>query len=723
MSRMLRVLLVSVCLIPLLYAAPVSPRLASQHEQFVPYWTTEPGWHTDLQLRNNLQKSALTVEVHLRLSDGTEIVLPVVTVPANDVKLIDLRQELAAAAPQLTGSTGAYGSIVFHYTSLSTSNLYAGVMIHVDGQPIEYHLDAFHVTGAAASADYDGIWWSPQPSVNQVAVLGNYAKRQVSANVTLFSDTGAQATTFDFPLGPSQMTRIDLQEAIKKAGLKGSYGGLKIHCSDGNAVFPFHFVYDETIGFSSLMKLQRHYPGDSPSKVTLRAAMLALTNPDPGLRFLAGTTLTARVFVRNTTNQRLPVDVVANWRSPAGSGATVLSKLLLMPQQTTLLDLSAMQSSKALPPDADWAGLSLHFYGREGDVAAISSSYDATWKYGLQSPFTTQLAALWMGGMWHADNLQNSLITTGNGGTTPTYALLKINFASGSYYIRSKLLAPGEQLWVDVNDLKQRQLPDAKGNVIPLSASFGTYQIQDLNDPNVGALFEAKLTVDKTFGHAAYGCAVCCGDDYAWLDPDPFYTGVGSGGQEELWGSNECFGTETDRTSTSLGWMSTNTAVATMGPGKGWVNGINAGTSTISAYFNAQIDDGTGRCAFLPVQGAGPGSVMPVITGGNTVWWFNGQSPTGTYPISVTLSANGTGTATWSVTAGASRISLVPNGHSATVTSTGTHFSRAVGDISIKVTVGGVTSNAFTMTAKTPWKLVPRPGSPSRLLKNGQNQG
>jgi hypothetical protein len=215
-----------------------------------------------------------------------------------------------------------------------------------------------------------------------------------------------------------------------------------------------------------------------------------------------------------------------------------------------------------------------------------------------------------MGGMWHADTLQNSLITTGNGGTTPTYALLRINFSSGSYYIRSKLLAPGEQLWVDVGDLKQSQLPDAKGNVIPLSANFGTYQIQDLNDPNVGALFEAKLTVDKTFGHAAYGCAVCCGDDYAWLDPDPFYTGVGSGGQEDLWGSNECFGTETDRTFTSLGWTSTNTAVATMGPAKGWVNGISAGTSTISAYFNARIDDGTGRCALLPVEGSGPGTVQ-----------------------------------------------------------------------------------------------------------------
>jgi hypothetical protein len=563
-----------------------------------------------LQLRNNLQKSALTVDVALRLTDGTEVLLPSVTVPANDVKLVDLRQELTTASPQLIGSAGAFGSLVFRYTSLSTSNLYASAMIHLDGQPIEYHVDAFHVGGSAGPGDYDGTWWAPQATVNQFLVLGNYAKQQASASITLFSDTGARASTTNFPLGPGQTERVDLQAAIKQAGLTGTYGGLSIHCSNAVAIFPFQFIYDETSGFSSLMKLHRHYPGDKPSQVTLRAAMVALSNPDPALKFPAGTSLTARVFVRNTTNQKLPVNVVANWRSPAGSGLAVLSKPVLQPQQTTLLDLSAMQSSSILPPDADWAGVSLQFYGREGDVAAISSSYDKSWKYGLQSPFTTQLAGLWMGGMWHADNLQNSLITTGNGGTAPTLALLKINFASGSYYIRSKLLAPGEQLWVDVGDLKQRQVPDAKGNVIPLAANSGTYEIQDLRDPQVGSLFEAKLTVDKTFGHAAYGCALCCGDDYAWLDPDPFYTGVGSGGQDDLWGLNKCYGTESDLTGISYGWTSSNTAVATMGPNKGWVNGISAGKSTITGYFNARLEDGTGRCTFQPVGGSGGGTVQ-----------------------------------------------------------------------------------------------------------------
>lgn len=38
-------------------------------EQYVSYWTTEPGWRTELQLRNNLDPGELTVTPALRTAD------------------------------------------------------------------------------------------------------------------------------------------------------------------------------------------------------------------------------------------------------------------------------------------------------------------------------------------------------------------------------------------------------------------------------------------------------------------------------------------------------------------------------------------------------------------------------------------------------------------------------------------------------------------------------
>lgn len=96
----------------------------------------------------------------------------------------------------------------------------------------------------------------------------------------------------------------------------------------------------------------------------------------------------------------------------------------------------------------------------------------------------------------------------------------------------------------------------------------------------------------------------------------------------------------------------------------------------------------------------------PVISGPNTVWWFNGQTVSG-YATSITLTASAGGaTVAWSFYAGSDKVSLTPNGNQATVTSTGTAWSSASGDIRITASAGGQTSDQFAVTALRPRKLV-----------------
>lgn len=96
------------------------------------------------------------------------------------------------------------------------------------------------------------------------------------------------------------------------------------------------------------------------------------------------------------------------------------------------------------------------------------------------------------------------------------------------------------------------------------------------------------------------------------------------------------------------------------------------------------------------------------ITGKDTVWWFNGATPSG-YDTQVILTSSPGTNIKWNIVAGYDKVSLTSNGNQATVSSTGSHFSGTPGDISITATIGGVTSNPFVMTARTPWKLVPQP--------------
>jgi hypothetical protein len=62
---------------PTLNPPPPPPPLPPEdQQQFLSYWTTETGWRTELQFRNNQVSDILTVTPVLRAADGTETAHP-----------------------------------------------------------------------------------------------------------------------------------------------------------------------------------------------------------------------------------------------------------------------------------------------------------------------------------------------------------------------------------------------------------------------------------------------------------------------------------------------------------------------------------------------------------------------------------------------------------------------------------------------------------------------
>jgi hypothetical protein len=59
---------------------PGKAPLPADQEQFISYWTTETGWTSELQLRNNAIAQDLTVTPVLRVVDGSETSLASVTI-------------------------------------------------------------------------------------------------------------------------------------------------------------------------------------------------------------------------------------------------------------------------------------------------------------------------------------------------------------------------------------------------------------------------------------------------------------------------------------------------------------------------------------------------------------------------------------------------------------------------------------------------------------------
>lgn len=595
------------------------------HEIFIPYWTAEAGWHTELELRNNLAAKDLSVTPALRTPDGTEIPLAPVVIHSGVVQSINLHDALTTAKPDLMGQPNAYGSVVLRCNSLSMRNLYGSAMIHKDGYPIVFHLDAMNSAPKLIQGSREGIWWLPKDSTKDYLVLTNQSAQPLPVGLSIY-DAAGTASNQDLNLGPRQTLRLSVRDLLARTNLTGTYGGIKVATNAGAGLLDTtHILFDELAGFSATMKMFDQMPATAMSERdyaetgiwTIRAPMLALTNPDPSLALPTGTKLEPQLLLRNATGKAAKVQVAFHWRGDAGDGRISIPPLTLAPYETRRIDVKALQDSNVLPVDAHWAQVTVTTDTAPDQVMAIAASFDSTLRYGAQTPFTDQLASHLEGGNWHVDAVHNSLIAAGNGGSKPAQVKLAFFYDQGTKtYEIDKTIAPDDQMWINVGDLIHNQVPDALGHVLPANLTSGAYQLMEMSNPEQNVLYEGKVVTDKTWGHATYGCMVCCGyngDGGFGLIEDPTWLTVGFTNGVDAWGNNACSGTPTLLDNYFGTWSSFNSSIVAVTPHN--AKGVAPGYTSIRASA-LRLPSGDGQdqrqpCPMAPANTMGAANVCP----------------------------------------------------------------------------------------------------------------
>jgi len=596
----------------------VVPDLTPQnHEQVAAYWTSETGWNTELQLRNNLLDQDLIVTPVVRRSDGAETALAAITIKPQEVKGIDLDASISAAnAPQLVGT---YGSIVLRYSSTSRGNLYATTMIRRTGHSIAFHIDAMSGSQDFQAGSREGVWWLPNDTTTDYLILTNQDKNTIPLVLSLF-DANGKENRQSVTLGPNETVRYNFRELLQSAGLTGSHGGIKISASaHAGSLDTLHLLFDETANFSATLKMFDYNPNAKLEERdfahtgvwTLRAPMLALSTPDPALAFPQGTTLHPQLLIRNAATK--PADVILrfNWRTGSATGAAAGPALHLNPLETRRVDVAALQDGNTLPKDANWTTVTLTTKGMPNEVMAVAASYDDTLRYGAQTPFSDQLSARWEGGMWEFDPQHDSIITVGNGGTKSTQARFTIFYNQGTQrYDIEQTLQSDAQMVVDVGKLIQQQIPDKNGQTLPANLTSGSYEIRDLTSPHVGSLFEGKVIYDKMYGHVTYGCANCCGYYTPWLIYNPLgvpFEGQAGNGVDAI---SDCGGIINVTGDFYNGWRTANSSIASVNAG-GIHTGVAIGTTSTTAW--GRLPE-AGRRFTCPLNTYGPASSDNVVT-------------------------------------------------------------------------------------------------------------
>lgn len=634
----------------LTFAGQSSPK---PQESFAPYWTSEPGWTTELQLKNNLPSTPLTVTPVLRLASGQGIPLDATTIPPNSSVSVWVNEGLLAHASDLLSQPGSYGSVVFRYTSLSAVNLYATVLLSIHGEPISFPILALPASSSPRGnglGSLEGIWWQPRTGLNDVLVIGNHSDAKVSGSLSLFDASGKQWSQ-PLTLGPHQTQRMATSDLVQKAGLTGNYGGISFAAASSvSAVDAFHFVYDETSKYSASLELFRRDPnatlaersGRDAKHWTMRAPMLALHNPDPALALPRGTELQPTIFVRNTTAKSITADMALTWRSDSTKGQVKLPNLQLAPFATQQIQIGPMQQLLQIPADAHWALVSLTTAALPDDLIAVATSIDASGRYNLDTRFAGGIGGHhFAGGEWSADANHNQLMAVTNTGQKTTNALLTLHYDKGEKkYELQQTIAPDDQMWINLSQLIRNRVADRNGNTLPVDVKTVTYELRDLS-PGVGNLHVGALALDNTFGFSAIPppCPSCCPLVSIAFDSGFLDLPVGTTDPVGIVGINQCTNGSEVLTPDFTTWGSDNVGIAKASYAKVQATGPGSTTVYAGGYVN-----GPGECECSPVfqQPTLPVNVLSFkATGKNYI--FVGTDPNELYGNHYTLT-DSTGT-------------------------------------------------------------------------------
>jgi hypothetical protein len=676
----------------------------SPQEVSASYWTLEPGWNTELEMRNNLRYWELTITPVLRSAAGQELPLAPVTVAPQHVVSLDLRS-LAQSNPKILNYIGSFGSVVFRFNGLDAANLFAASMIRREGQPFEFHFDADDAgTSIYKSGGLEGMWWLPAQTSTAYLILSNPSSKTVAGSLVLSSASANRRILLS--VGPGQTNRIDIRQALGAStqgpSNQGTMGGLTVSMPGNESLSATQIVFDEVTGLAAIVKLFDREPEDQPKNHRLLAPMMALSQPDPALGFPNGTKLNPVIFLRNATPAAMQVSLTFDWRSESKSGEFAPPLLALAPGEIKILNLADFQQSGQIPADAAWGTVKLGYAGRRADLVAVTISYDKTSRYGLQTPFSESVSRMWAGGMWHVDPTHNTFITTGNAGSEPTAAEVTLFYNGGkSKYRLEKMLSPSQQLWLDLGHLIRDQVPDSDGHTLPPDTMAGSYELRDLDHAAVGLLYEGKLVIDKTYGHAAYGCGDCCGLTIPTLIPDPFGGPPDIDYDEDMQSTEQCGGQLVNIAGDATDWNSSDTAVATLP--NSTLHTVAVGSATGNATVTVQATHPAPRCPQITYYPSQPVNVqMPTITSfdpnpimigvSNTTLTINGSgfgtSPTVNLPAGITSTGQGS-TDTQIILQGVS-----------------VALSATVGNNNVTVTAGSQTSAPASLTVDGPYQMV-----------------
>ncbi|MCU1284096.1 MAG: hypothetical protein JWO13_446 [Acidobacteriales bacterium] len=706
-------------------APPIPIPPATLHEMSGAFWRTDATFHAKLRISNIDVEHLVSVTPIIYGEDGTKATLARVDVPAGGAVVIDIEDALGRASGKKNGNVGHFGNAVIQYktpfpvirASIENIDIVRSLVFNSTFAPSDTPSPAIasKVTpNDATEHRIEALWWKQFRSVEGTVALLNVGETSLEVALSASGSAGGHASHHvAVPAHGTSMVKIeDLMQGESEGGVTVTYGGPQ------RSLMAFGLLQETGKGYSAVMSIA--YPTElkNPNPHIMHFSSPGIMSGEqPMMGFPKGTNFAPYAVIRNTSNKPLGITPRLYYMEGMGMAMDTMSATLpaitLSPLETRRLDITTVLRNLHL--DKMTASLNLTFEGQMvgGDLLIANGSVDNTGNYVFEVAAQAESAGVRRACYWELENGSDTMLTVWNFGDQDEDLMVTFTYAGGAY--RMPLHIGKKQFHMfNAGEIVQANVPDDKGNRFPASALRGAIMVENGDDAEF--IHRPSITVTpQTFNVKTATCGAGCYDcmgpsDYTAVAN--FNAAVGDSMSLSAYGHDSGSHPTLRNYTTSSTWSSNNTSIATIGTNTGVASLLSEGSDMFFAQSPVPGNsdpcwwNGYEECAselpVWPVQG----TVTPKITGPNTVWYFNGQTPSG-YNTTITLTSSGGSSTTWAVTAGSTKVTLsATTGTSIDITSSGSAFSApAANDISITATAAGQTSAPFTITSRTPTSL------------------
>lgn len=569
--------------LPTQQEAPGKPHLLASS-----YYNVNENFDATLTLNN---KGPQPLEVQLTLFNlaGERLDILPVTVEANSHRVVNLRDYA------LAGTTFQEGSlqVVYHGKDLEMG---AQVKIVDAARGLIFDEQLVEPAMMFASSRLEGVWWMPSRACDVRLVLSNTTAEllTVTANVDGHAPKAKEPMTLALLPHETRIVDMNREGAGAKGGPAGLVGGISVeHSGPKGALIGRVLIQATATGYSAVAELV------DPQKA--KSSELHGT----GLRLgsVAGEELTPIIVARNTGDAATILTGRIPYSMKDGSASAVsLPEIRLAPGETKLVNLPNGLRRSGIAENVASAGLEFEYASEPGSVVmsalSIGKSGGQVFRVPLINP--AAMPSSTGGYPWYIEGDSSTVAYVKNVTDEPHQYTLQLTFLGGVYSLGLKTIEAGQTMALDIRDLRDNGVPDARGRTIPPDAARGqvmwSWSQQEEDEAALGLIGRAEQA-DITRGlSSSYACVNCCPNSFAegWVTPTPITGFVGDATDCDAMQQDEnCYGTLLTPYSRSAAWTSNNLSVATI-DGGGWASAVGVGSAYLRASWNTYVYSGAG---------------------------------------------------------------------------------------------------------------------------------